>query len=274
MEAKPFFGPKLKIARGRRHIAELESEISAYLDRDPWAMLLQLDKNSGKHIIAQKGREEIPDNFSIVFGDAVHNFRTALDILANDIIALSGVKPRKVYFPFGDSPTGFEDQMKSKMSQASEDVQAIVRSFQPYRGGNETLRAMHDLDIGDKHIAIMSVAASTATPALPMRQTGYERIPGDKPNRLSFEADFGALKTVPIDLTGFVPDPHHIVTVGKLVGSELDFVLCKGLPLAGRPVVKSLNDMGDLAERIVETFETHYLGANAKPLTHLGTKGE
>ncbi len=137
MKAKPFDGPKLKLARGREHTANLKAKISDYLSRDPWAALLQLNRKTNEHRIAFKGREEIPLHFSAIFGDAVHNFRTALDILANDLVALSGVQPKKVYFPFGDSASGFEVQMKEKMKQAPPDIQSIVRGFAPYRGGNE-----------------------------------------------------------------------------------------------------------------------------------------
>jgi hypothetical protein len=37
----------------------------------------------------------------------------------------------------------------------------VARSLNPYSGGNELLRALHDLDIGDKHITIVQAAASS-----------------------------------------------------------------------------------------------------------------
>jgi hypothetical protein len=257
MQPKPFAGPKLKIARGREHVAELDAKVAAYLQDDSWAMLLQLEKNTGQHRIALKGRKEIPGEFSTIFGDAVHNFRTALDILANDLVALSGVQPNKVYFPFGKDAIGFEDELKSKMGQAPADIQAIVRSFKPYSG---VLRAMHDLDIADKHVAVVSVAASGLTGSLPMRRTKAESLPQGG-GRLTYEADFGALKTVPINLIGFPADAEpNIETIGKIAGSELDCAIHKGLPLAREPVVKALRQMGDLTESIIQTFEAHCFG--------------
>ncbi len=264
MVLKPFDGPKLKIARGREHAADLQAKISNYLSRDPWAVLLQLNRKTNEHRIALKGREEIPMIFSAIFGDAVHNFRTALDILANDLVALSGSQPKKVYFPFGDSASGFEDQMKEKMKQAPPDIQAIVRTFAPYHGGNEVLRALHALDIGDKHVAIMTAQASAATPPLPMgrRTVGPSPLPGY--TRITVEADFGAMKTIPIDLTGFPVDVDaaYVETIGKTIGSEITLMIAKGLPLEGQPVIKTLNDMGNLVERIVQTFEAHCLGTH------------
>ena len=37
-----------------------------------------------------------PFAYMNLFGDAVHNFRTALDILANDLVVLSGGRPKMV----------------------------------------------------------------------------------------------------------------------------------------------------------------------------------
>lgn len=263
MQSQPFEGSKLKIARGRQHIAELEAEITAYLKDDPHAMLLQLDTRNGAYRIALKCRRGVPGAFSTIFGDAVHNFRTALDILANDLVALSGAQPEKVYFPFGKDIAGFETELKAKMGTAAPDIQDIVRSFKPYIGGNEVLRAMHDLDIGDKHIAIIGIGQGGMTGGIPVRKIGAEALAGGG-GRLTYEADFGAIRTVPIDLTGFpdAPDEAFLTTIGKLADSELRCTINKGLPLAGTPVVEALNDMGNMVQSIVETFEAHCNGGH------------
>jgi hypothetical protein len=116
---------------------ELDSEVAAYLKNDPGAMLLQFDNRTRQHRIAWKTRETVPTDFSTIFWDAVHNFRTALDVLANDVVALGGVQPKKVYFPFGKDAAGFENELQRKMGQAPADVQAIVRSFKPWVGGTK-----------------------------------------------------------------------------------------------------------------------------------------
>jgi hypothetical protein len=122
--------------------------------------------------------------------------------------------------------------------------------------GNEPLRALHDLDIGDKHVAVVQAAASSATPSLPFGKPTVSRVPGA--TRLTFTADFRALVTAPIDLTGFPRDPDpNLETVGKVVGSEIALVIASGLPLAGRPVIEALGEMGDAAEQIVQALEAY-----------------
>lgn len=253
-----FEGPKLKIARGRRHTAELNGELAAYFQGDSCAVFLEVNTDTGEPRTALKFRRCMPGEFSAIFGDAVHNFRTALDILANDLVALSGVQPKKVYFPFGKDAAGFEDELKTKMGQAPEPIKDIVRSFKPYIGGNELLRAMHDLDIGDKHIAILKIGYTGLTGALPMKKTGSRPLPGGG-GQLIFEVDTDAIETIPIDMTGFPDDPNYR-TIGKMIGSEVKCTIAPGFPLAGTPVVKVLHKMGDLAKSIVKTFEADCLG--------------
>lgn len=256
MAAHTFSGPKLKIARGRLHITELERDILDYLAREPRVMLLQVNEQTGKHKLAIKWRELTPDGLSLVFGDAVHNFRTALDILANDLVALSGATPKKVYFPFGDSQEGLEEQMKLKMKGASPDIIEIIRTFRPYRGGNEALRALHDLDIGDKHIAVIQTTVNVATPAMPLVD-----VPTLKPGRRILEADFSALQTEAVDLRGLPEDTDaNIVTLGKVKGSSVELSIVNDLPFGGKPVIATLNELGNVAERVIQTFETHCLG--------------
>jgi hypothetical protein len=256
MASKPFTGPKLKLARGRKHVADLKAEISDYLSRDNWAVVLERHKQTGECRIALRGRL-IPDDFSAIFGDAVHNLRTALDILANDLVALSGATPKKVYFPFADSGEALEPQIQSKMKGASPDVLNIIRSLKPYRGGNELLRAIHDLDIRDKHVAIIAAGASAVTDALRFRQ-----IPDVIPGRKSYQADFSLSSVTPIDTAGFnrdaTTDDHEVL--GKMAGSEVSLIIGRGPSLTGEPVIATLNKMANLVQRIVETFEAHCLG--------------
>ena len=259
-QSEPFEGPKLKIARGRRHAAELNTELAAYLKTDPCAVLLEVNTDTSERRVALKFRNStfIPKEFPGIFGDAVHNYRTALDILANELVALGGVQPKKVYFPFGKDAAVFEIELKTKMGQASDAIKDIVRSLKPYAGGNELLRAMHDLDIGDKHVAIMKVSAAGLTGPLPQKKIGSHSLPGGG-GRLYFEVDMEAIETIPIDLTGF-PIEAPYKPIGKIAASEIKCLIAPGLPLNGTPVVKVLNKMGDLAQSIVKTFEAHCFG--------------
>lgn len=257
MIAKPFFAPSLKVARARKHIADFTDEVADYLRHDPMVVFLYRDKKDGNHLLCWRSREEIPDNLSIIFGDAVHNLRTALDVMTNDLVALNGIDPKNVYFPFASSSSKIDRQIKDKMRGASQDVIDLMLTLKPYRGGNDALRAIHDLDIRDKHITLIDARLTLESPLMPLRPVKHERR-GQR-GKVKFKVDFAELPTTPIDMTGFAVDPDMEV-IGKVDGSKAYITIADGLPLEGEPAVETLNQLADLVEGIIQTFETHCLG--------------
>lgn len=254
MKPNPFHGAKLKIARGLKHCFELKAEIDLYVSRDPWATFVLRDKKTGNYQIALCGREGVPNELPAIFGDAVHNLRSSLDLLANDLVSLAGVAPKNVAFPFAESEAALEVQIKEKMKGATSDVLNIVRTLKPYKGGNAVLRGLHDLDITDKHKTIMDIWAGQAI-SPPLR-----RVPTEDPKQHLFEADWSALQTIPIDMTGFHIDPNLDV-IGKVAGLPINIVLAKQMPFGGQSVMRALSQMGSVVEGIVKTFESHCLSS-------------
>src|SRR5215207_1855814 len=104
MTAKPFDASKLKIKRAKRHIEELETALREYLDRRPVLAIWYAKERArkAKYQMTLFTREAPPEELSAIFGDAIHNLRVALDIMANDVVALCGTVPKGVYFPFAN----------------------------------------------------------------------------------------------------------------------------------------------------------------------------
>jgi hypothetical protein len=95
----------------------------------------------------------------MALGDAVHNLRAALDLMACDIVRLNGKSTRDVYFPFSFNAAELDKQVKEKnFDRAAPEAQDLLRNkIKPYKenGGNVALRAIHDLDVADKHRLIL-----------------------------------------------------------------------------------------------------------------------
>src|SRR4051812_45511039 len=85
-----FRGPKLKIERAERHIAELQAAIDAFLGRDPYPYVIKDDAERGTRSVIMEVRERVPDELGPIVGDAIHNLRSALDIMLCDIAAMHG----------------------------------------------------------------------------------------------------------------------------------------------------------------------------------------
>ena len=100
MNDQLFKGPKLKVQRAKKHISDLHNEIAAYMRRKPYRIVVEQDTEPQRCVLVIRVREEVPDNLATIIGDAVHNLRTALDILACELVRINSGDPEGVYFPF------------------------------------------------------------------------------------------------------------------------------------------------------------------------------
>jgi hypothetical protein len=98
----------------------------------------------------------------------------------------------------------------------------LLRQYAPYKGGNIALRGLHDLDICDKHEALVPGVTMTASPVLRLRD------------------DDGTLNPV------VVGDP--------VTSSDLKVIFPAETPFAGQKVIPTLEGLVELTERIIEAF--------------------
>lgn len=155
----PFAGSRMKIQRARRFLEELGAELERYNANEPYTVkIVTNDMGAPSAEIAWKGVGLLP---GAILGDAIHSLRTALDQMASELARRNGRSDKGVYFPFSESPETFEAAVTSrKFAKAGEDAVHLLKQFQPYRGGNDDLRAIHDLDIIDKHSTLIPAAQS------------------------------------------------------------------------------------------------------------------
>ena len=114
----------------------------------------------------QKIRKPVPIKFSALIGDFIHNLRTALDLLVCDLVTINGKSTKEVYFPFCASPAELPRMIRDrKIYRAGPDIVAYIESLKPYTGGNIALRAIHDLDVTDKHHALLPVISGVKSSA-------------------------------------------------------------------------------------------------------------
>ncbi|HEV2303151.1 MAG TPA: hypothetical protein VGR91_16410 [Stellaceae bacterium] len=70
----------------------------------------------------------------------------------------NGGNAKSVYFPFCADATELRARIKEcRLHAAGADVVKAIETLKPYRGGNALLRAIHDMDIADKHQALLPV---------------------------------------------------------------------------------------------------------------------
>jgi hypothetical protein len=252
MQLPPFVASRLKLQRARRHVDELEREITAFLVARPFRLVIEQQEEW--HAWTVRLRKNVPLEFSAIIGDAVHNLRSALDLLACDLVRLNGNSTKGVYFPFSTDASGLKRQIRDKnLDRAGPDIVALVISLKPYRGGNLALRGIHDLDVQDKHQALIPVANVVDAP-------GGILMFGGRPNKIP---NWQSLVTRDGQVIVMMPAVGNL-SVGDEIAASFTLAFAETEPMAGREVVEALHELAELVAGILETFKTHCEGSDDK----------
>ena len=182
--------PRRKLRRASTHIRELERVLEQHFATKWYSRELTRDTNGqGTLSLTVTGP---PEDFSEIVGDAVHNLRTALDLVAVEAVRHNGGNTTDVYFPFAHDAANLQERIKrSKFDRASSTDQDIVRKFAPYggEGGHHFLRSLHDLDIQDKHRASISNGALLTYPVKSVKTDSAANLTGSAEGKQEPEID-------------------------------------------------------------------------------------
>lgn len=153
--------PDLKMQRAVAFAEELRRAIFAYRDGGSFWVDQDADPRAGTINLTLRVKALAPlDYWSLIFGDCVHNLRSALDHLAWQLDA----KPdATTNFPIRLNPP--DSWPLDCVSRMQPDAQIIIEGLQPFwetHFGREPARhplwALHSLDIEDKHKVLVSTA--------------------------------------------------------------------------------------------------------------------
>ena len=159
-----------------------------------------------------------------IVGDVFHNARSALDLMAVELAVLNGHSGKNVNFPFAFDLSGLEQSItKKNFDRCGEDAVGLLMQLRPYRGGNVLLRALHDLNIIDKHVATLSTKKQFATEMLIQLKDGA------------------------VDLS----QSNIVVDI-----PSVRFAFPDDGPFAGAEMFQTLEDLVQLSESIVDKFMT------------------
>lgn len=250
----PFVAASIKIERSKRHLQELEREMSSYFARGGAKIVVERDDEmiAGMgygEFCAFKYRESepVPSEWSAVIGDAIHNMRSSLDLMASDIHRITGGKPEDtqyVHFPFCKDRHGLADMIRSRrLSGIGRDFLDAIHAIAPYRGGNDGLRALHDLDVMDKHQALLPTLSVAA-------------IPWPTPvDPKTSPPDFRTPLTIDGQRLFIMPRPLCQIPYGTQIKAEFIVIFDVGA-FRGSPVVEQLTACLRSVEAILSRFQS------------------
>jgi hypothetical protein len=174
--------PDLSSARTKRqrandHVNNLQREWVLFLGGDPYKVVRQFNAEANKTAFLVAQLPVLPVSLSTILGDAVHNFRSALDHLAFALFASAnpGKSGSRIYFPIGKNKTEYASISQGKTQGIPQALKDRIDSFCPYGGANNLLWPLHKLDIMDKHQLIVPVASVNAGVGIAGDAGGFAR---------------------------------------------------------------------------------------------------
>jgi hypothetical protein len=152
-----FLGPKLKIERANKHIAELQAVLEAFLKTNFYRLGVD-NLNDGTNVLTFELIGTLPSDVPLIIGDAIHNLHTALDLMIWEIESRIGKPSRSTKFPFYQTRSELVGAIENgNLKAAPEICHIIIEDIKPYRGGNDLLYGLHELDIMDKHKLLIPI---------------------------------------------------------------------------------------------------------------------
>jgi hypothetical protein len=150
--------PRLRLDWADHHLDLLETAISDFRKSNPYEFPLEKEAD-GWHVWRLEVLVEPWPKFGLIFGDWLHNVRSALDNLILPLIDLAGKEPgRRRSFPVFDNPRKFESAGRRRISGVCDKHAAMIEALQPYPGRDDpqilALNAIDRFSNLDKHRAV------------------------------------------------------------------------------------------------------------------------
>ncbi len=251
-------GARIKMERASRHIAELATSALQFLGTNPFYLEAHEAEN-GDLVTIVRIRSQVPPDWAAIVGDAVHNMRSALDMVAWQLVEAAGGLPgRDTCFPIGHaSKAQSMAAINRSLGGATMKAAKLVKRLKPYQGGNAKLAQLHALDIVDKHRLVLVVGAATKHVVLKMRM----KVPWQEAL-----VEFPPIAINPADRQFPLRDGAEVFRVCKAArqsggpdnsSHDLVFELAFGdvAEVRGLPLVETLKGMHAHVLRIVEMFD-------------------
>jgi hypothetical protein len=244
----------LKLKRAKKHISDLEGAIRSFHDSRPYSISHKDNLETGERTYYVHFVQDIPEDFSLMIGDAIQNLRSALDHLATRLVDI-GIDPRvkNSYYPIFESADTYEAGKMGKIKGARPEAIKAIDNTQPYpRGNGWHLWDINTMNNRDKHRLLIPAWGSVISHTFP--KTEKERIEKLLGSRFSGPGWLKAASGIK-----FLKDGDAILTLPiSEANDEMDFriSIAFGEPecVRGKQVIPTLESMSRLVAEIVVKF--------------------
>lgn len=156
-----------KIQRANQHISDIHDMLLAFGRLpDSYTLWVDNDIETGQNSLCVDFRWDLfpADDIALTIGDALHNLRSALDLMYYQVVLSCGGKPSDyTRLPIFEERKKVESWLESalKKRQLSTEVFLfILDTIKPYATGNPLLYALREMNDRDKHQLFVPVLKS------------------------------------------------------------------------------------------------------------------
>ena len=141
-------GVRAKLRRADEHRQAYEDLFHGFLDTEPYSLDLEVEPESGWHILRWRIEREPPyEDLALIFGDMLSNLRTTLDYLAWQLVLATGREPgRHTGFPVARRPEDWPAQSSAALAGLAPEWADEVQALQPYHWDQPELHPLAVLD--------------------------------------------------------------------------------------------------------------------------------
>jgi hypothetical protein len=165
-----------KVEWAEEQIGDLESALRRTFPRTrPYSIRFEDDPKTRERTYYVVSVPDIPLNITLRAGDILQNLRSALDHLACHLVAKtsgrSAVSTRTCFPIANDAAEYMSVFSRRKIEGMGQDAIDAIDAIKPYKGGNDALWRIHQLNSIDKHRLLLTACSTHA---------GYRATPGQR----------------------------------------------------------------------------------------------
>lgn len=242
-----FNGAKTKVRRARHHIENLRTTFNEYVERQPCKLNTSAGSQGNLQLRAILN-EEIPEDLTVIAGDAIHNLRTSLDHATWELVGLDGgVQDRYLKFPTGGSGQTDYNSYCRGMKTPRDDTKEFFVALGAYKENHSILYALNELDNIDKHMIIVPVMSAI------------------KISEMRILYPDGTPMTTMIDTTYGLTDEGtvNVASVGQGLTLEIgnnttvtpQIFIWEPEVMRAKPFLETIEDLANSVEHTIQKFE-------------------
>jgi hypothetical protein len=252
--------PRAKLERAQEHLIALDAATGEFFEVDPYEIVGEFDSKTSEYLFRVKVLREPPLRLGVIFGDFIHNLRSALDHLVWQLILLDGGSPdRDTCFPVASSSSEFQHMTERALQGLRPEHVTRIEALQPYHAGDRAeghlLTLLPRLSNTDKHQIVHT--------ALSWFRSDFVTEPRFTPNEDAIVQKRELARIERME-DGAIVARVGITPIGPNPQVEMDAQVQIDIAFGEGPTrAVALAKMGQLVHQIIESFAPDFEGGPA-----------